>query len=191
MSPIWLLLGAPALLLPLGILVLIDDDVPVSVVEQAISALPIPGNASDPDAARDSGGSSRVAALGTDTARMPASTSLTLYNNSARAEAARLGQRDDSPKPRAVVDLAAITYALLHPRYLAREDMLIGDYTLMMTTPLGSSLGLSLYREFCTARLDGAVSTKIDLSENSNILVALTEFIPASGQVSFCPQTGT
>ena len=191
MSPILLLLGAPALLLPLGILILADDEAPVSVIEQAISALPIPGDASDSDTARDGGGTSRSAALGTNTARMPVSTSLALYNNSARAEAARLGQRDDSPKPQAVVDLAATLYALLHPRELAREDLLVGHYTLLMTTPLGSSLGLSLYREFCAARLDNTLSTKIELSEDSNILVALTQFIPASGQVSFCPQTGT
>ena len=46
MSPVWLVLAAPALLLPFGVVFLFEDEAMPSLVEQAVSSLPIPGEAS-------------------------------------------------------------------------------------------------------------------------------------------------
>ena len=185
-SPIWLLLGAPALLLPLGIAALMDEDAPISMVEQAISALPIPGNAAD---GADTDRTSRITALGTNTARMPAAMSTTLYRTSARAEAERLGQRDDAPVRARMVDIAALTHELLHPPRLAREDLLVGAYALLVSTPMGSSFGMSLYRDICAAPSEDATyGASLEIPADSGMVVALSDFIPVSSQVSFCPQ---
>ncbi len=180
MSPVWAGIAAPALALPLVAMILMDDGPAPSLVEQAILALPIPGDASDP------GQSGRVEVAGASGASMPASTTLSLYNNSARAAASRLAQR---PEPgNAVPHFAAVSYTLLHPESLAGEDLLIGDVAMVFSTPV-PDLSWAIFSAFCRTDATGR-ATLADLPINPNVPAAIVNFLPASDYGRLCPRLG-
>jgi|GEM_PF-4761969 len=189
LSPWWLLLGAPLLLIPV-LLMVFEGDGAQSPVELAIAALPIAGDASD-------GGNdttnARIAPLGS-TARLPPSTSLSLYNNSARAEAARMSQRDAAANSGrdAGTDFDEIEYKLMHPKLGGKEDFLVGDFKNLFTMPTAANLSWVLFHEFCTAKPDdpyfGVGTDKLPI--DPIIVKALLDFVPSNDQVSYCPRLG-
>jgi hypothetical protein len=186
MSPVWLALAAPALLLPLGVIFLFEDDAAPSMVEQAISALPIPGDASEPGQGADA---ARVAALGRGPA-VPSTVSATLYSTSARADAARLARRSE---PRdAVPDIATTSYALLHPRSLADEDLLIGEYAMLVSMPGVPDFSWAIFQSYCQAPRN-AGERKVTLAQlpiNREVPAAIVNFLPASEHSKLCPRLG-
>lgn len=183
MSPVWLALAAPALVLPLLVMILMEDPAMPSMVEQAISSLPIPGDASDSD---QPGRTGRVEVMGASGAAMPSTVAASLYNNSARAAAARLAQRSE---PRdAVPDINTLSYALLHPRSLRGEDLLIGDLTLMTSTP-GPDLGWAIFNAYCQSAPTEGVSLQ-ELPIDQKVVSAIVNFVPVSEYARLCPRLG-
>jgi len=185
MSPVWLALAAPALLLPLGAIFLFEDEAAPSMVEQAISALPIPGDASEPGRGANAG---RVASFGQGA--MPSTVSATLYSTSARADAARLAQRSE---PRdAVPDITTTSYALLHPRSLADEDLLIGDYAMLVSLPGAPDFSWAIFQSFCQAPVNEG-DRKVTLAQlpiNPQVPAAIVNFLPANEYSKLCPRLG-
>lgn len=183
MSPVWAGFAAPALVLPLLAMILMDDGPAPSMVEQAMSALPIPGDASDPE---QPGRQGRIVVAGASGAAMPSNTMSSLYNNSARADATRIAQRSE---PRATgPDVTSISYALLHPRSLAGEDLLIGDFALVLSTPV-PDMSWAIFGAFC--RSDATERANLaDLRINPNVPAAIMNFLPASDYGRLCPRLG-
>jgi hypothetical protein len=182
MSPVWLVLAAPALVLPLLVMILMDDGPAPSMVEQAITALPIPGDASDPEQGR----TGRVAVMGASGGALPASMSARLYSNSARADAARLAQR---PEPRnEVVPFPITAYGLLHPRSLAGEDMMVGDFILLIRTPV-PDLSWAIFAAYCSS--DGSARGSLaDLPINPALPAAIVNFLTPADYGKLCPRLG-
>jgi hypothetical protein len=128
-------------------MILHDPDSGPTAIEQAIAALPLPG-----DAAVADGSAPRL--FGINTRQAPPSVALELYANSARAISERPQRRDDGPDLRDVrMDPEAEAYALLHPRHLAGEDLLVGDRALL-TRFLAPDLSHTLLAEFCASTPD-------------------------------------
>lgn len=187
MSPVWLLIAAPALALPLAAVVLFEEEPAPSGVEQAIAALPIPGDGSVPG--RESN-APRIAALGAPGTQLPSTVSASLYSNSARFSAERLDRRTD---PRdAVPDVASISFALLHPRSMADEDMLVGDLALMLSTPAGPDFSWAILNAFCeTQPMAGQRAAVLqDLPINPSVPASIMNFLPASDHPKICPRLG-
>ncbi len=185
-SPRWLLIAAPALLLPLLAVTLFEEDDQPSAIEQALAALPLPGDAVLP------AGGKRIALLGKDARRVPPSASLQIYNNSARAEAERIDQRQTVVAgDEDIVDFDSATYAALHPRRLAGEDLMVGDLALL-TQSFAPDLSYIYFLEFCNATPDDrAFNTKLsDLPLSSGVLTALSTLQPGAGLASYCKRVG-
>ncbi len=184
-SPRWLLLGAPALALPVLVMLLHDPDSGPTSIEQAIAALPLPGDAVIAD-----GSPNQV--FGPAAGKLPPSLALRLYANSARAVSERPERRDDGPDQRDILtDFEAEAYAALHPRSLAGEDLLVGDYALL-TQSLAPDLSYALLAEFCSARPEdpGYLTKLSDLPLSSGMLTSLSTFIPGTALGTFCKRFG-
>ena len=185
-SPRWLLIAAPALLLPLLAVALFEDDEQPTPIEQALSALPLPGDAVLPK------GGKRFSLLGNTTRGVTPSATLQIYNNSARAEAERIDQRATvGAGDQDIVDFDSATYAALHPRSLAGEDLMVGDLALL-TQSFTPDLSYIYFLEFCNATPDDRTyTTKLsDLPLSSGILNALSTLQPGSGLSSYCKRVG-
>ncbi|MCW3477747.1 hypothetical protein [Limobrevibacterium gyesilva] len=171
------------LLLPLAVILFTGDDARLSPVEQAIVALPIAG-----DADADAGATTSPLGVG---GRLPASFSMPLYANSARAEALRISMRgDDAATPGDGMDFLGSEFATLHPRSRAGEGGLIGHIQLMYSTPMALDLSATIFQEFCNAQpgdpfFDADVAT---LPIAPRLREALTRFIPTAANITFCPR---
>ena len=186
LSPAWLLLAAPILAIPV-LLMLLEGEGSQSPVELAIAALPIAG-----DAGSDESGT-RLAPLGS-TAKLPPSTSLSLYNNSARAAAARMTQSDGAINSGRDpgTDFNETEFSLLHPKFRGNEDFLVGDFKYVFSMPTAANLSWVLFHEFCTATPDdrffGVGTDKLPI--DPAIVKALLDFVPSNDQVSYGPRLG-
>jgi hypothetical protein len=186
-SPRWLIYAGPVLLLPVVAVFLFTGDVPPTAIEQAISALPIPGNARDPAVANGGG---RLQPLGTAVHQVPPSTSLEIYNRSAVVAAARLDRLDDGPAPdEDIADYIIRTYAALHPQRAAKEDLLVGNYALL-AAPLALDLSRVVFHEFCTAQPgDPGYGTRLsDLPVDGGAMAGFFSFNTAADIASICPR---
>ncbi len=72
---------------------------------------------------------------------------------SARATSAMVALRDSEraaqPTDR---DYAITQFSLLHPDELARDNMLIGDLSLMYSNPTGTDLSMRIFQAYCAAQ---------------------------------------
>ncbi len=143
-SPRLMLLAAPILLGPIAALIMFEDEVALSPIDLAIVSLPTAGDAA--------GGGSSTALLGSAASKLPNNVSLPLFANSARAAATRLARSDAGVAAGdADLDFASAEFAMLHPRTLAKEDLLIGSLAMVYSTPMNMDLSLKLFEEFCNA----------------------------------------
>lgn len=183
-SPWWLVGVAPVMLLPVWLMVFYEPAREVSSIDQAIAALPLPGDVAV--------GEEGVAVFGTKAGGVPPTVALRLYANSARVTADRPPRRDDGPdlKDR-MLDYEAAAYAVLHPRSLAGEDLLVGDYALL-TRALMPDLSFNLLAEFCSARPeDPYYAVKLsELPLSEGMLLSLGTLGPGSSLGSFCKRFG-
>jgi hypothetical protein len=190
MSPQWLLAAAPALLLPVFAMLILDEPTPPSAIEQAVAALPLPG-------AVVSSRGGRVAMFGNSAGNVPPSASLQIYANSAPASIERmtgervLQQQAQYAQSDKLVDFDNVTYAALHPRSLASEDLLAGDYALLTQSPT-PDMSFIYFLEFCNATPDDSTYyTKLsDLPLSSGVLMALNSTAASSGLANFCKRVG-
>lgn len=144
MSPKLLLIALPALLLPLAVIIMLDDDTGPSQVEIALGALPLAGNV---PAATDGRQSTQL--LG-DTRKLPPTSANRLFANSARTEATRFA--NDTPPADVetpIQDYGAIIANAMHPENGPREDLLAGTARLNDRT-LDYDMSVLIFREFCT-----------------------------------------
>jgi hypothetical protein len=144
-----MVIAVPALLCPIGAaIVLRSPDVPLTPVEQAIDTLPSAANAVPAD-----DGVVDASPLGSGTQRLSPSAAMPLLAASARATSATLALRDSEratqPTDR---DYAVTQFSLLHPDELARDNMVIGDLSLMYSNPTGTDLSMRIFQAYCTAQ---------------------------------------
>ena len=181
-SPRWLIYAAPALLLPLLIVLALDEDTGPSAIELAISALPIAGDASATT------GTKAVGALGPASRQVPPSVASEIFSRSARVEAARFSLRSDAPDSGIeTVDYNTAIYAALHPRSLAGEDLLSGSYALL-TTPFGADLSALIFREFCVANARAGDRDTPTFKLSGELLASLASYIPLTDMNRLCPR---
>ncbi|MCX7380832.1 MAG: hypothetical protein NT133_05285 [Alphaproteobacteria bacterium] len=186
-SPKWLLLGVPALLFPILLVVALDEDAPRSAVDIAVSALPIAGDAagSDPSSA-----GKPASAFGDQSRMVPVNTASSLYSRSAQVAAVHSGVRDTTAqKEPEVTDYNVTVFNALHPRDLAAEDLLSVGATLRQT-PFGADFARIVYREFCTGGLNsqGAPGEFGKLGISNNLVGSLLNYMPLAEIARACPQ---
>ena len=182
LSPLWLIIGAPALLLPILALTLWNDEPPPSMVEQAIGALPMPGN--------DNAGA--AAPMGRQARNLPPDVSLSLYANSARADAMRQSKTAGSDGQDEGSDYFSREFNLLHPATLAREDLLVSDLSLLYSTPLNVDLGVVIFQEYCSAR-PGDPFYGVDINTlplSLGLRTAIARAMASNSGVAVCGQFG-
>ncbi len=138
-----MLIAAPMLIIPLAVLLWLDDEVVPSPIELAIAALPMAG-----DSTSDTAGASPLGRIGS---RLPNNVTLPLFANSAQVEAGRLGRADSaSAAQHTDTDFASAEFAALHPRSLFREDLLIGSLRMVYSLP-NIDLSIKMFEEYCNA----------------------------------------
>ena len=90
--------------------------------------------------------------LGAGSQQLSAAAAMKLLAASARATSAMLAQRDSERAARPTDrDYAVTQFSLLHPDELARDNMLIGDLSLVYSNPTGTDLSARIYQAYCTA----------------------------------------
>ena len=187
-SPMWMLLAAPVMLLPLWAVVAGEAVHQPSAVEQAVASLPLPGDASLPKDADQ-----RFALLGSPTRQLPASTSLRLYADSARVASDAIRRTSVAPgrAQQDGNDVDALTFDVLHPKAVADDDLLVGNYALL-TRSMSPDLSLAFFFEFCTAVAgDPGFGAKLsDLPLSDGMISALTTLTPGSGLAHACNRVG-
>jgi hypothetical protein len=190
-SPRTALWAAPALALPVLAMVLISKDwswSPMSPIERTVAALPVVAGQSGP------AGTPATAAspFGTG-AGLPPSETGPLYNNSAAALAPRMqttnGYEWDEPgSPMEHVDRR--DYAEIHPRDRSKDDLLVGEVSGLLTTPLSMDLSLKIFLEYCNAR-PGDPSYDVDvlaLPIERERLAAMEQLARLSRGGALCPR---
>jgi hypothetical protein len=175
-SPKMLLLAAPAMVLPLVIVILSNNPTAPSPVEEAIQQLPVAG-----------GPSTTASPNGNGRAGLPESVSVKLYADSARPDA--------TPQSIAIVDetktdIDSAQYAVLHPLSMAREDLMIGQLALVFTSPLDAELSGRIFQEFCNAKPgDPFYNVSLnDLPIDGPLRDALVRWSSGSSSASVCPR---
>lgn len=177
-SPLWLLLAAPALLLPLAAIILLDDEPLPSMVDQAIGALPLPGGVV----------ATTASPLGKASPRLPLGLSLSLYNNSAQADAMRQSKDDSSGGS----DYFTKEFAALHPTVLTRDDLLVSDLGFIYSTPLNIDFGVIIFQQFCSSR-PGDPFYGVDLNAmplSLTMRTALAASVSTKGTFALCGSFG-
>ena len=183
-SPWWLVGVAPVMILPVLMMVFYDPAEGPSLIDQAVEALPLPG-----DAGTEEGGAKL---FGAKAGQVPPTVALRLYANSARVAVERPERRDDGPDLKdMVLDYEAASYAVLHPRGLAAEDLLAGDFGLL-TRAMSPDLSFNLLAEYCAAVPEDPYYT-VKLSElplSQGMLLSLGTLGPGSSLAGFCKRLG-
>ena len=130
--------------------------------------------------------------FGAHAGREPPTVALRLMANSARVAAERPERREDGPdlKDR-MLDYEAAAYAVLHPRSLAGEDLLAGEFALL-TRAMTPDLSFNLLSEFCSARPEDPyyAVTLSDLPLSQEMLLSLGALGPGSSLGAFCKRLG-
>ena len=183
-SPLWVLLGVPALIFPAALVVMMEDDGPRSAVEIAVSALPIAGDAS---AAPDG---KTANPFGEQSGSVPVSTASSLFSRSAQVAAVHPGTRiETAPAETEVVDYKVLVFNALHPLNLASEDLLSSGANLQYL-PTGEQFAKIVYREFCMGGMasQGAPGEFGKLGISNNLVVSLLNYMPLAEITRACPQ---
>jgi hypothetical protein len=188
-SPRTALWAAPALLLPLLAIGLIDDERSASPIEQTIEALPVPV---DQEAGTQplSPGATPLGAAGT---RLPTSVTMPIYNNSAQALAARMALTNvvvSDESQRTQDEMRTSEYDILHPRERMMDDLLVGQVNTLLTSPVAPDISVKIFQEYCNAR-PGDPYYGVDVTAlpiDRDLLSALVQLARLTPDTGFCPR---
>jgi len=183
-----MLWAAPALLLPLLAIGLVDDGRSASPIEQTIEALPVPV---DQEAGTQPlpPGATPLGAAGT---RLPASVTMPLYNNSAQALAARMSLADpvmaDEPE-RTQDEMRTSEYEIVHPLERTMDDLLVGQVNALLTSPVAPDISVKIFQEYCNARPGDPYygMSVTDLPIDRDLLASLVQLARLTSDTGFCP----
>ena len=180
--------AAPALLLPLLAMGLVNNERSFSPIEQTIGALPVPVDAQSGTQPLPPG-ASPLGAAGTG---LPTSVTMPIYNNSAQALAARMSltypmlTEDRAPSQD---EMKSSEYAQLHPRSRMMDDLLVGQVNDLLTSPVSPDISVRIFQEYCNAQ-PGDPYYAIDIKSlpiDRDLLASLVELASLAPDSGFCP----
>lgn len=185
--PQTVLWAAPALLLPFLAMVLINEDIGTSPIEQTVASLPVPVDQSaSADTLADASPFGSGASPGT-------SVTMPIYNKSALVLSAQMQAMNASRsyEPSQPVEmLERLDYAQLHPTERVQDDLLVGEINGLLTMPLSADLSVKIFREYCAAKPGDPFYT-VDVNSlpiDKELLASLQQLTRLAPNSGLCPR---